>query len=74
MASLRPNFDAQDCSRAMTRPTLLGSGSRQFMSFIRHVQPEFDSSLIYMDTLLSDCQEAIKVAEVRAKELEAERE
>lgn len=58
----------------MTRPTLLGSGSRQFMAFIRHVQPEFDSSLAYMDTLLSDCQEAMKVAEARAEALEAEME
>ena len=52
----------QDCLKAMSHPSLLGSGSREFQSFIRHIRPEFESQVLYLDVLIGDCQEAAAVS------------
>ncbi len=51
----------QECLRAMARPSLLGGGSRQFRAFVMEAKPQFDSQLLYMDVLIQDCQETVKV-------------
>jgi hypothetical protein len=45
----------------MVRPSLLGSGSQQFRSFIQKAQLQFESQMIFLDTLIADCQEATQV-------------
>lgn len=59
----------QDCLKAMGLPSLLGAGSRQFMAFVRHIKPEFESQLIYLDTLIADAQ--VRCHQARSVEWEA---
>lgn len=50
----------QDCLKAMGLPSLLGAGSRQFISFVRQARPEFENQLLYLDVLIADCQETMQ--------------
>jgi len=58
----------QDVLKAMRLPSLLRTGSRQFLSFSEQVRPELESSVMYLDMLLEDSGAALKIHDERKKQ------
>jgi len=47
-----------DCIKAAGMPSLLASGSRQFVAFVAALRPALESHLELLDALLGDCKES----------------